>query len=137
MALIHLDAGVVIGFLDADEAHHERARAVLAAAVAAGESIEMAASALSECLVAPARRGERAVSIVLDLVRRLPIHVVSLDLSVAAEAARLRARHASLRLPDALVIATAASHGADRLVTTDARWPSARRLGVPFAVERL
>jgi hypothetical protein len=39
-------------------------------------------------------------------------------------AAELRARHGNrLRLPDALVVATAIVLEADRVVTTEARWP--------------
>jgi len=47
------------------------------------------------------------------------------DLEVARAAARLRAQHGSrMRLPDALVVATAIVHRADRVITTDARWPA-------------
>ena len=47
---------------------------------------------------------------------------------LAARAAQLRARHgARLRVPDALVLATAIPLGADRVLTTDAGWP---RVGV-------
>jgi predicted nucleic acid-binding protein len=39
-------------------------------------------------------------------------------------AAQLRAQHGPrLRLPDALVVATALELSADRLLTTDKRWP--------------
>lgn len=127
MALIHLDAGVVIGLLDADDAHHLGARAVLDDALARSDRLAMAASAVSECLVAPARRGDRAVRVVHDLLERLPITVVATDSAIATAAARVRARHQVLRLPDALVIATAVEDDADSLVTTDRRWrPRAR-----------
>lgn len=43
---------------------------------------------------------------------------------VAAHASQLRARHGRrLRLPDALVLATAVHLKADRVLTTDAGWP--------------
>ncbi|MHB8460746.1 MAG: hypothetical protein ACYDB6_11915 [Candidatus Limnocylindrales bacterium] len=36
----------------------------------------------------------------------------------------MRARHGSrLRLPDALVVATAIAIGGERVITTDSRWP--------------
>ena len=44
MGVVHLDAGVLIGFLDADDAHHAAARAVLAGALDAAEQIEMVPS---------------------------------------------------------------------------------------------
>jgi predicted nucleic acid-binding protein len=137
VGLIHLDAGVVIGVLDAADAHHGAATDALATAQRHADRLAMAASAFAECLVGPARRGERAVSVVLDLFERLPIEVVELDADTARSAAVLRARHRSLRLPDALVIASAAARSADRLVTTDRRWPTARALGLGLAITRL
>jgi predicted nucleic acid-binding protein len=94
----------------------------------------MAASAFAECLVGPSRRGDRAVATVRDLFEHLPIDVVDLDPDTARRAAMLRARHASLRLPDALVIATAAQRSAGRLITTDRRWPTSRKLGLTIAI---
>lgn len=134
MALIHLDAGVLIGFLDADDAHHPAARTVVADALDGGDRIAMAASAFAESLVAPARRSDDALELVHELHRRLPIAIVDLDLELATAAARLRARHRTLRLPDALVIATASARQADRLFTTDRRWPSSKALGVALAI---
>jgi predicted nucleic acid-binding protein len=78
----------------------------------------------------PARRGAAVVAAVRDLVARLPIEIAPLDETAAVAAAQLRARHRSLKLPDALVIATAAVLNADTLVTTDRRWPTRSRLGL-------
>ncbi|MEO6627881.1 MAG: hypothetical protein ABIP03_04865, partial [Aquihabitans sp.] len=47
---------------------------------------------------------------------------------IAVAAASLRGRHPSLKLPDALVIATAGYLEADYLVTTDRKWPSRSKL---------
>lgn len=137
MALIHLDAGVLIGFLDADDAHHAASRALVEQALDSNERLAMAASAFAECLVGPARRGDDAVDVVTALCERLPIDIVALDVDIAVVAARLRARHRAVRLPDALVMATASVARADRLVTTDRRWPPAGELALPVPVERL
>jgi len=134
MALIHLDAGVLIGFLDGDDAHHQAAGTVIGEALDQGDRLAMAASALAECLVGPARRGDEAIELVHDLRRRLPIEVVDLDVGIATAAARLRAGHRSLRLPDALVIATAFERDADELITTDRRWPDTNELGAGRAI---
>ena len=134
MGLTHFDAGVIIGFLDDDDAHHAAARRQLAQAVASNHRLALAASALAECLVAPARHGDAKIQIALDLMNRLPISVINLDATIAAEAARLRAGHQSLRLPDALVIATAAISGADQLVTTDHRWPTPEDMGLALEI---
>lgn len=48
--------------------------------------------------------------------------VEPLTVTIAEAASRLRAQHGSLRLPDALVIATAETLSADALVTADKRW---------------
>ncbi len=134
MGLTHLDAGVVIGLLNAADAHHHTAKESIAAAVRAGSRLEMAASAYAECLVGPSRIGDEAVGIVRDLVSRLPIEIVGVDSNVAEKAAALRAQHSSLRLPDALVLAAAQHRAADDLITTDRRWPAARKLGMTFAI---
>jgi predicted nucleic acid-binding protein len=134
VALIHLDAGVLIGFLDADDAHHTAARDVVAQALDQGDRLAMAASAFAECLVGPARRGDDAVDLVQGLRHRLPLEIVDLNVAIATAAAHLRSRQRTLRLPDALVVATAAVNHADRLVSTDRRWPSEKVLGVPVTV---
>ena len=79
MGLIHLDAGVLIGFLDADDAHHDGARRILDAAGERRDRVAMAASAVAECLVGPARRGDDAVATVRAFIAQLPIGVGALD----------------------------------------------------------
>lgn len=130
MALIHLDAGVIIGFLDGNDAHHAAARSMLTDAQHNGDRLAMTSSAFAECLVGPARRGDVETRRVQDLFERLPISIVPIDSTTAVIASRLRGRHSTLRLPDALVIAAAIDGAADELVTTDRRWPTARTLKV-------
>jgi predicted nucleic acid-binding protein len=65
------------------------------------------------------------------------VSVVHLDEEIATKAALLRARHPSLKLPDAIVIATAEHSNADRLVTTDRKWPSARAMKLTVSIEQL
>jgi len=137
VGLIHLDAGVIIGFLDASDAHHQTSRAALADAVQQSDHLALAASALAESLVGPARRGEPAVHAVRNLVDRLPISIIPLDVEIATTAARLRAAHRTLRLPDALVIATAIEQAADHLITTDRKWPTAKALKYKGIITRL
>ena len=128
MGLTVVDAGVLIGFLDADDAHHAAAHAALGVARTRNDRLVVPASAYAEILVGPSRRGASAIAAVRELVDRLPITVEPLDAEIAAAAAVIRARHRSLKLPDALVIATAGHLDADHLVTTDRRWPSRSKL---------
>lgn len=137
MALTMLDAGVLIGYLDAADAHHGTATNALRESIDRGDRVGMPASALAEALVAPARIGATAVDRVRELVARLPIEIVALDADTAARAAALRARHRSLRLPDALVIATAVTSAADVLVTTDAGWPAGVAAELECTIVRL
>ena len=137
MGLTHLDAGVIIAFLDADDVHHDAARSAIAGALENAERLSIAASALAECLVGPARRSPRAVEVVMSLLERLPVSVVDLDAGIAVRAADLRSRHRSLKLPDALVLATAEQSDADRLITTDRQWPTARALKLTVSIQQI
>ncbi|MGE3621191.1 MAG: type II toxin-antitoxin system VapC family toxin [Acidimicrobiia bacterium] len=137
MGLTVLDAGVLIGFLDRRDTHHPAARATLRAARDRGDRLVLPASAFAEILVGPSRQVPAAVDAVDQLITRLPVDVEPLDREIAARAALLRARHRALKLPDALVIATAVHLDADTLVTTDRRWPSRSRLGIRPALERI
>jgi predicted nucleic acid-binding protein len=137
MGLTVVDAGVLIGFLDGDDAHHERARQALVDEIDANNRIVLPASGFAEVLVGPYRRGDDAVSTLREVIEQVPIDVAPLDDVIAAKAALLRARHRVLKLPDALVIATAVVLDADRLLTTDRGWPSRRQLGVHAAINIL
>jgi predicted nucleic acid-binding protein len=125
MALTVLDAGVVIAVLDGSDAHHAAAVAAVSDAMDRGDDLVLPASAYAEVLVAPYRRGSEAVATVDTFLDALPAAIEPATRTIAARAAELRAAHGTaLRLPDALVIATALSLDAERLVTTDGRWPS-------------
>lgn len=118
MARVALDADVVIAFLDAGDDQHARAVELLRERLAAGDDIFVGASVYAEVLVRPIqRRADVAVDAFLD---GIGASVVPIDRSVARLAAQLRARHRSLRLPDALALAAARGSDAD-LLTLDQR----------------
>jgi len=124
MDLTVLDAGVLIAVLNADDAHHDRARKAVAALRDRGDRLVVPASAYAEILVAPLRQNSAMGDAVDAFIEALPATVEPATRIVARRAAELRARHGTrVRLPDALVIATAIVLGASRVVTTDARWP--------------
>ena len=127
----------MIGLLDANDAQHSSAHRAIADVLRDGHRLAMAASAFAECLVNPFRRGKASVLVVHNLIKRLPITVVSLDLDTASMAARLRAQHVGLHLPDALVIATAVHHAAERLITINGRWPTASTMKVKLVIEQI
>lgn len=123
MAVVVLDAGVVIAVLDRDDAHHEAALREVRRLLTLRDDLVLPVSSYAELLVAPWDRGEEAVVLVDDLLDRLPVRVEPATRAVAKRASALRARHgARLRLPDALVVATAIELGA-RVLTTGRGWP--------------
>ncbi|HMS46064.1 MAG: type II toxin-antitoxin system VapC family toxin [Candidatus Microthrix sp.] len=121
---------MLIGFLNAEDAHHGSAAKAIGDALSENQTLAMSASVFAEILVGPSRSGAEAVEVVRNMVATLPIGTVPIGDEIAVTAAGLRARHQSLKLPDALVIAAAKVEGADRLVTTDRCWPAAKRLGI-------
>lgn len=137
MGLTVLDAGVLIGFLDANDAHHATAHAALGEARSRNDRLVLPASAFAEILVGPSRKGVAAVTAVRDLVDRVPIHIEPLGAEIAVAAAAIRARHRSLKLPDALVIATAGHLDADHLITTDRAWPSRSTLTLRASISEI
>lgn len=137
MGLSVVDAGVLIGFLEANDAHHDQATEALRLSLDRNDDMVIPASALAETLVAPARHGPGSVDVVLEVVARLPLRVRELDQAVAVKAAQVRAAHPSLKLPDALVVATAMELHADRILTTDRRWPSADAMNLDALIIEL
>jgi predicted nucleic acid-binding protein len=137
MALTVLDAGVLIGFLDSNDAHHDKATGALQDAFDRGDRLVLPASAYAAALVGPSRRGAEAVATVHTVLERVPIDVEPLGQDVAVRAAALRAGHLTLKLRDALVIATADALDADRLITTDRRWPARGTLGLRATITTL
>lgn len=123
MGVTVLDAGVLIAVLDRDDAHHAAARQAVASAREADQLI-LPASAYAEIMLLPHRLGTAVVSRTDQLVDGLA-RIEPVSRQVATTAARLRARHGrSLKLADALVIATAEALQADRVLTTDRSWPN-------------
>jgi uncharacterized protein len=108
-----LDASVLIGLLDTADTHHSRAIDDVEAADRTGRQLLLPASAYSETLVAFARA--RRLDEAREAIVAMGITVVPLTDTIAELAAELRARHNRLRLPDAIVLATAQELGATLL----------------------
>lgn len=124
MALSVLDAGVLIGVLDASDTLHDPARERMRELLDNGASLVVPVSVYAEILVGPFQHGDHAVGRVEDFISDLGALIEPTSVAIARAAAALRATHGSkLRLPDALVLATAQALKADRVITTDTRWP--------------
>lgn len=119
MALIALDASVLIAVLDPANAHHAAGREAID--VYADDDLRIPAHTLAEALVHPARLGKERDA--RRLISALEIAVDPVDELIAVAAARLRAVHGgALRMPDALVLGYGEVRKAQRVLTADARW---------------
>jgi PIN domain nuclease of toxin-antitoxin system len=125
VALTVLDASVLVGFLDARDPHHRAAIDALGARRT--ESLVLPASGYAEVLVGPARRGAAPMAAVDETITELGIRIEPLTRDIASHAARLRATHRSLSLPDAFVLATGDVLDAAAVLTADRAWPRLSR----------
>ena len=118
MALIVLDASVLIAHLDpADPVHSQATQTLLEYAA---DDLRLPASAYAETLVDPARSARLEEA--REQIASLQLVIVPIDARLAERAARLRARERSIRLPDALVLACGEELDADTILSADKRW---------------
>lgn len=122
MGAVVVDASVVLGLLDPRDAHHAAATRAVRTSRSRGDNLVLPASALAEVLVGASRMGPGAVRKTEAFVDAIVDAVHDIDRAVAREAAGLRARHESLRLPDALVLAAGRVMNAVQILTADQRW---------------
>jgi predicted nucleic acid-binding protein len=100
-----LDSGAVIGFLDRNDALHEAADAAIRNLVGK-EPLLVSAVTYAEVLTG-GRLGHHDERQVKGFFNALISEVLPVDMNVADVAADLRSRHKSLRMPDAMILATA------------------------------
>lgn len=122
MGTVIVDSGVMLGVLDDRDAHHVAATRALRECRARGDRVVVPVTVFTEILVGASRLGEAAVRLTESFVDTVADEVTVVDREVGRRAAALRARHRALRLPDALVLATAETAVADRILTADHAW---------------
>jgi predicted nucleic acid-binding protein len=105
VARVALDADVVIAFLDPGDDQHATAVSELRPRLVAGDQLLVAATVYAETIVRPLQQGTDAT--VDEFFDAAGIAVIPIDRAIARRAAALRAEHQSLRLPDAMSLATA------------------------------
>jgi predicted nucleic acid-binding protein len=120
VALVVLDASVVIGFLDPKDALHRAC--VDAFAAHQRDELVIPVTVYAEILVAPFRVGAEAVSEVEAFLTDFAIRIGQITPSMARAAVKLRSGKRGLRLPDALVIAFGDENEADAVLTSDQEW---------------
>jgi predicted nucleic acid-binding protein len=113
-----LDSDAVVGFLDRDDALHPSADAAIRD-LAPQQSLVVSAVTYAEVLTG-ARLGHHDEENVEGFFEQLVTAIVAVSVDIAALAADLRARAGVLRMPDALILATAeVDPDTDLLLTGD------------------
>jgi hypothetical protein len=131
---ILLDSTVIVGLLDADDALHPVATARIRALAG---STTLAASVISYAeVMTGAVRGHHDRELVDGFFDALIADLLPVDRAIAAHAATLRARNRALRIPDALILATAETdERIETVVSADGVWPKLK--GVRSRIELL
>ncbi len=126
MGVTVLDTSVLIAMVDASDAHHAAARAAVRSARDAGDEFVVPVAAYAEFMVRSYQEDDVSMIAFRDgLVDAIPARVEPATRETGRQAAAIRARHGRhVKLPHALIIATAIVVGADRILTADARWPA-------------
>jgi predicted nucleic acid-binding protein len=117
VAVVVVDASVVIAFLDPADSHHVGAVAAFGAHQV--DRLVLPASAYAEVLVGPYRRGPAAVTTVEKFIADFAMRIEPVSPQIAQRAAQLRSRNPALKLPDAFVLATGDELDASAVVTAD------------------
>lgn len=118
MGVVLLDSVVVVAYMDATNAFHRPAVEVVEQAIRRGSLV---ASAINYAeLLTGAKLGHRDEALTRGFFSELVADVIPVGPAVAERAAEIRAQ-SNVRLPDALVLATADLHS-DRVVSADASW---------------
>jgi predicted nucleic acid-binding protein len=114
-----LDSDAVVGFLDRDDALHEAADAAIRD-LAHEQRLLVSVITYAEVMTG-AKLGHHDEDHVRGFFSQLISAVLPVDMDVADVAADLRSRSKSLRMPDALIVATAETDPDARLVVTGDR----------------
>ncbi|OWK44321.1 type II toxin-antitoxin system VapC family toxin [Fimbriiglobus ruber] len=119
---VYFDTNCIIYFLENNPTWFARVVARLAALRAAGDEIAAGDLARAECLVAPFKRGDAGLEARYRAFFGDPdVIVLPMTVAVCERAARIRAVHSTIKLPDALHLATAIEHGCGTFATADAK----------------
>jgi predicted nucleic acid-binding protein len=103
VAVVVFDSDVLIAFLSASDANHDKAVDRVRKSLVSGTRRLLNAVNYSEVLIGPLRAGEQAA--VERMLVRFDIETITVDMGLAERAAAVRAK-TNLSLPDAYALAT-------------------------------
>lgn len=125
MGVTVLDTSILIALVDADDPHHIAARAAVRTRRDVGDEFVVPVVAYAEFMVRSYQDDVSMIAFRDGLVDAIPARVEPAIRETGRHAAAIRARHGQrMKLPDALIVATAITIGADRILTADTRWPA-------------
>ena len=122
MGTVVLDTSVVVALFDPNDAHFLLAQEAVRAHAGSDPDYVVSVIVLAESLVGAARMGTAGLAHARKAIVEAFGGCREVDMQVALAASVLRAQHAWLRLPDALILATAQIERADVVLTADKRW---------------
>jgi predicted nucleic acid-binding protein len=132
MSRVFLDTNFFIYLIEGSAPHGPRARYLLRALSARRDEVLTSVMSLGEVLVMPLRKGDQALTQRYRTLFRAPGITVLPFLESAAEAfARIRMA-GSIKPPDAIQLATAATAGCDLFLTNDDRLHGVAVPGIHF-----
>jgi predicted nucleic acid-binding protein len=122
--MVFLDANPVIYYIEQPPIWGPKAKARLAALIAAGEQLAVTDLVRMECPVGPLKKGDIKVETDFRTFFTSPdIRVVQITAAVCERAARIRAKQGFKPL-DSLHLAAAVEYGCTRFLTNDGRLSS-------------
>lgn len=133
MSRIFWDTNLFIYLLEGRGSASERTLALRKAMLVRGDQLLTSTLTLGEVLVKPIERGESQLYRKYEAVIAETSLVIPFDLKAARRYAALRCDR-SLRAPDAIQLACAASAGVDLFITNDARLQNRKIEGIEFIV---
>jgi len=133
MSRVFWDTNLFIYLLEGGGSASERTLALRKAMLVRGDQLLTSTLTLGEVLVKPIERGESQLYRKYEAVIAETSLVIPFDLKAARRYAALRCDR-SLRAPDAIQLACAASAGVDLFITNDARLQNRKVEGIEFIV---
>jgi predicted nucleic acid-binding protein len=121
VAVVLLDSVSIVAFLDGSNVFHTVADNAVSHAARSGRLLASVVSFAE--LLTGVELGHHDEGVVRGFFAQLIDEVLPVDTDVAERAAALRGQRKSLRMPDALILATADLH-AQRVITADHQWPT-------------
>ncbi len=134
MSKVFLDSNLFIYQLEDLGPRGQRANFIFQRLFHRQDTILTSTLTLGEVLVKPIRTGNRALETKYkELMREPEVKVLSFDRAAGEIFARVR-QDRSIKAPDAIQLATAASAGCDLFITNDDRLANVQVQGIQFVV---